>query len=145
MGSINEEGSVVRQNVRGNFNGQMAGRDIVNTNSQMLWHESAQDLRVEKKRCKNKLMSNRLALLCWSIPSFLAIVLNVLFAASQLLKGINKQPTFFQDNIYLYAAILVVFAIALSAIGYAKKTRGKMIGFYRERLDIIDTILRDRS
>lgn len=145
MDSQNEDISVVRQNVRGNFNGQMAGRDIVNTNSQMLWHESAQDLRVEKKRCKNKLMSNRLALLGWSIPPFLALVLNVLFAASQLLKGINKQPTIFQDNVYLYAIILIVMAIALSALGYLKKSRGKMIGFYRERLDIIDIILRDRS
>lgn len=120
--------------------GQVAGRDIINEASQMLWDCETTELQREYKRCRSKLWQAKRDLYI-NVPFFWALLGLIsavwLLVSGAILKSTN-QPWFFP---WLFAALIVPGIWH----GRIKKKKAKMIGYYHERIEIIDLILQDRA
>ena len=130
---------MAEQEFRGQV-GQVAGRDIVNEASQMLWDCETSDLKREFKRCKAKLWQMRRDIFL-NIP-FFWFVTGVLGSVWLLLSG-----TWFKIAGQLWMFAWMAGAIMIPSLWLAaiRQRKGKMVAYYRERLEIIDTILQDRD
>ena len=107
---------------------QVAGRDIINEASQMLWDCETQDLKHEFKRCKAKLWQMRREIF-FNVPFFWFIA-GTLGSVWLLLSGT-----------WMAGAVMIP-SLWLASI---RQRKGKMVAYYRERIEIIDTILQDRA
>lgn len=130
---------MVKQEFHGEV-GQVAGRDIINEASQMLWDCETPDLERELKRCKARLWQMRRDIFL-NIPFFWFIagaLCSVWFLLSGAWLKIAGQVWFFA---WLFGAMI----IPMLWLGAIRQRKGKMITYYRERMSIIDTILQDRA
>ncbi|WP_153114607.1 hypothetical protein [Rhodocyclus tenuis] len=124
------------------FNGQVgyvAGRDIINVGAQMLWDCDTTELTWELKRCKAKLWQMRRDIF-FSIPFwwFLAGVIgSVWLLLSDAWFKIAGQ-------FWMFAWMIGAMAIPSMWLATVRQRKGKMVAYYRERIEIIDTILQDR-
>lgn len=125
------------------FNGpvdQVAGRDIINMASQMLWDCDTHDLKVEFKRCQRKLWQMRRDLflnvpLVWFVAGMLGSVWLVLSGVWFNMVG----------QIWMFAWLVGAMMLPSLLLARIRQRKGKMVAFYRDRIEIIDTILQDRS
>lgn len=119
--------------------GQAAGRDIINEASKMLWDCKTSDLEQELQRCKAKLWQMYRDIFL-NVPFFWFVV-GVLGSVWLLLSGLWFNIEQYWIFAWLFGA-LITPALWLIAI---RQRKGKMIAYYRERIEIIDTILQDRE
>ncbi|WP_275760927.1 hypothetical protein [Ralstonia pseudosolanacearum] len=119
--------------------GQVAGRDIINEASQMLWDCETPDLQREFKRCKAKLWQMRRDIFL-NIP-FFWFVAGVLGSAWLVLSGMWFKMA---GQIWMFAWLVGAMMIPMLWLTAVRQRKGKMIAYYRERIEIIDTILQDR-
>ena len=119
--------------------GQVAAGDIINVGRQDLWHFSSEVLRRELDRCQRKLWSMRIALF-WSLP-FIGMMTITLGGFALVL-----WVTFYRTPNYLltvgWVTIVACFAWRLDLL---RKSKGKMIAYYRTRIEVLDLILQDRT
>lgn len=119
--------------------GQVAAGDIINVGQQDLWHFSSEVLRRELDRCQRKLWSMRIALF-WSLPFIGMLAITLGGCALVLWVTFYKAP-----NVPLmmgWAAMVAFFAWRLDLL---RKSKGKMIAYYRARIELLDLILQDRT
>lgn len=119
---------------------QVAGRDIINMASQMLWDCDTPELRREFRRCRAKLWQMRQDLFL-NVP-FVWFVAGALGSIWLLLSG-----TWFKiaGQIWMFAWFIGALMLPSLWLGLIRQRKGKMIVYYRQRLEIIDTVLQDRS
>lgn len=125
------------------FNGpvdQVAGRDIINMASQMLWDCDTPDLKAEFKRCHRKLWQMRRDLFL-NVP-FVWFFAGMLGSVWLVLSG-----TWFDiaGQIWMFAWLVGAMMLPSLLLARIRQRKGKMVAFYRDRIEIIDTILQDRS
>lgn len=120
--------------------GQVAGRDIINEASQMLWDCETPDLKREFRRCKAKLWQVRRDIFL-NVPFFWSVA-GMLGSAWLLLSG-----TLFKiaGQLWFFAWMFGAMIIPMLWLGAIRQRKGKMVAYYRERIEIIDTILQDRD
>lgn len=135
-----KDGQTEHQHFHGTINGGVAGRDIINAASMMLWDYESSDLDRELSRCRSKLWQMRRDIFL-SVP-FFWFVAGALGSMYLMLSGswfkVAGQPWMIA---WLIGAMMIP-SLWLTAIRHRK---GKMIALYRNRIDIIDTILQDRA
>ncbi|WP_353189552.1 hypothetical protein [Pandoraea pnomenusa] len=118
--------------------GQVAGRDIINEASEMLWECETPALKREFKRCNAKLWQMRRAIFL-NVPFFWFIA-GTMGSVWLLLTG-----TWFKISTPVMFAWLVGATLIPTAwLTAIRQRKGKMVAYYRERIEIIDTILQDR-
>lgn len=119
---------------------QVAGRDIINEASHMLWDCEIQDLKREFRRCKAKLWEMRRNMFL-NVPFFWFIA-GMLGSVWLLQSGIWFKIA---GQLWMFAWMAGAMMIPSLWLATIRQRKGKMIAYYRQRLEIIDTILQDRT
>ncbi len=119
--------------------GQVAGGNIINVGQQDLWQFNSDVLRRELHRCRRKLVEMRVALF-WSLPFVGGLVIVFGGCALVLWTTLFRTPSI--PLMLGWIATLTLFAWRLDLL---RKSKGKMIGYYRERIEVLDLILQDRT
>jgi len=106
----------------------------------MLWDCETPDLKREFRRCKAKLWQMRRDIFL-SIPFFWFLA-GVLGSVWLLLSG-----TWFKiaGQLWMFAWLIGAMMIPSLWLAAIRQRKGKMIAYYRERIEIIDTVLQDRT
>jgi hypothetical protein len=119
--------------------GQVAGRDIVNVGITDLWSFDAETLQNELQRCKRKLWEARSALLL-NAPLFGLIATAIGGGALQLW-------TVFRMGGSL--PLMAIWVLCIAFFGWRlqliRDRKGKMVRYYRERIEAVDLVLQDIS
>lgn len=120
--------------------GQVAGRDIINEASQMLWDCETAELQIEYKRCRSKLWRAKRDLYM-NVPFFWSL-LGLASAVWLLFSGTILK---FTSESWFFPWLIGALVVPGIWHGSIKKKKAKMIGYYHERIEIIDLILQDRA
>lgn len=128
------------QHFHGEVSGGVAGRDIINMASKMLWDCDTSDLKQEFRRCRAKLWQMRREIFL-NIP-FFWFVFGFLGSVWMLLSGIWFKIS---GQIWMFAWMTGALIIPSFWLAFIRQRKGKMIAYYRERIELIDTILQDRQ
>ncbi|MCL2524597.1 MAG: hypothetical protein FWF17_08395 [Betaproteobacteria bacterium] len=120
--------------------GHVAGRDIIYEAPQMLWDWETSELKHEFRRCKAKLWKVRFDIF-FSAPS-IWLAAGTLAMVWMLFSGIWFKVA---EPLWLFAAPFGAVMIPSMWLLAVRQRKGKMVAHYRERIEIIDTILQDRE
>ncbi|MFM9934438.1 hypothetical protein [Achromobacter xylosoxidans] len=128
------------QNFHGNV-GQVAGGDIVNAgpSPDSLWHVSSSVLRHELRRCKAKLFdARRRHFFNWPLGLVLIAMCGGVWF---LLSGNFANP----NAIFWLMGLAAVLLIGAYSLDRNRRRTAMQIAFYKQRIEIIDLILQDRT
>ncbi len=119
--------------------GQVAARDIINVGQQDLWQCDSEVLQRELHRCRQKLAAMRAALL-WSFPNLGMFLSSLVGGLLMLWTTVYRGP-----SIPLMVGWIVTIGFFGWRLDLLRKSKGKMIAYYRARIEILDLILQDRT
>ena len=119
--------------------GQVAAGDIINVGQQDLWQCDSEVLQRELRRCRQKLAAMRVALL-WSFPNLGMFLSSLVGGLLMLWTTVYRGP-----NIPLMVGWIVAICFFAWRLDLLRKSKGKMIAYYRARIEVLDLILQDRA